>query len=153
MSKTQDFLQNIVFRYDSDDCLIWSFHRNKNGYGQLSASGKRQWAHIHICKRVHGDPTETRNIVRHSCGKGALGCINPRHLSWSTRSENEKDKILHGTSNRGSRHGMSKLNEEDVRNIKTLIGQLTHQEIASLFGVTRRNIGRILSGESWTNSC
>jgi len=45
------------------------------------------------------------------------------NLRWDTHKNNIGDSIIHGTmvDNSGSRHGMSKLNESQVRIIKYLL--------------------------------
>ncbi|CAO0835154.1 HNH endonuclease OS=Streptomyces microflavus OX=1919 GN=Smic_80730 PE=4 SV=1 [Streptomyces microflavus] len=44
------------------------------------------------------------------------------NLRWGSRSENEGDKVQHGTSNRGAGNGWAKLSDDDVREIRRLIG-------------------------------
>lgn len=43
------------------------------------------------------------------------------NLRIDTRSSNEKDKILHGTSNRGTKNGQNKYNNETIIIVKSLI--------------------------------
>ncbi len=74
------------------------------------------------------------------------------NLRWGTRKENCADAIRHGTLGeaRGERHGMSKLTEDDVMQIRDLraLG-LTQREIGYLFGVNQSQINRILRGKRW----
>jgi hypothetical protein len=70
------------------------------------------------------------------------------NLRYATRQENEKDKLLHGTHNRGARHGMSKLTEQDVLTIRQVIGQ-TQTALAKRFGVSDSCIRAILSRQRW----
>src|ERR1700733_11089893 len=53
--------------------------------------------------------------ARHIDGKR----LNNRliNLRWGTHSENQMDRVEHGTSNRGSRHPLSKLTEEHALKI------------------------------------
>ena len=71
------------------------------------------------------------------------------NLKWGTKGENGKDKIKHRTSkvNKGISHGMSKLNEFDVKQvIKTYeTGEFTQQEIAATYGVHQSVIPRIVN--------
>jgi hypothetical protein len=77
-----------------------------------------------------------------------LACVNPNHLRWATRKENEADKISHGTHNRGERHGQSKLTESMVLEILAT-KDLSHQIIASRYGVSRFAIDSIKNRKAW----
>ena len=78
--------------------------------------------------------------------------INNRleNLRWDTKSANQVDRLAHGTHNRGSRHSMSKLTEEEVCAVRSLIGKgLTQAEIGTLFGVSEATVSCIKSGHRW----
>ena len=75
--------------------------------------------------------------------------MNPRHLRYASRAENEADKVRHGTSNRGERHGLSKLTASQVREIKQLSDARTNDELAELFGVKPPTIDAIRRGKRW----
>lgn len=64
-------------------------------------------------------------------------------------SEPHRTKI--GDKNRGASNGMSVLDEQKVSAIKHLLleGQLTHEEIAAQFGVSRSLIGQIQRNQRW----
>lgn len=103
-------------------------------------------AHRLVCIASNG-PTEGRLDAAHSCGNRT--CINPRHLSWKTRSANEADKLRHGTANRGERHGRSKLTTTDVLAIRSLVETLKRSEIAAMYGVSLTTVSEIRSGSKW----
>lgn len=42
-------------------------------------------------------------------------CINPAHLRWATRAENEQDKITHGRSNRGRSKALTGVRVRRIR--------------------------------------
>jgi len=72
------------------------------------------------------------------------------NLKWATKKENESHKIRHGTHNKGSRHNMAKLTEDDVLKIKELCGLGKIQSIvAKQFDVSQATIGMIMSGRTW----
>jgi len=72
------------------------------------------------------------------------------NLRWDTSKSNKFDRIRHGTSNQGSKHGMSKLNEENVNRIRKLYGEgMLQKNIAILFGVKNMAISSIINRKTW----
>lgn len=132
--------------HQDDACLIWPFSIVR-GYGNVGINGKIYYAHRYMCEMVNGPPPTPKHQAAHSCGCGHAGCVNPRHLSWKTPSENQLDKREHGTAYKEGRR--NKLHPQDVIAIRTLKGVRTQDELAEMFGVSRRNIGAILDGRSW----
>jgi len=130
-----------------DWCLIWPFSTAR-GYGHFGHLGVSYYAHVYMCELVHGPAPTDRHQAAHSCGMGHESCVNPHHLSWKTPEENQQDKRLHGTAQKHGRLRF-KLSMEEVAHIRALAGQKTHDELARLFGVSRRNIGAIIDGRSW----
>lgn len=128
-------------------CLIWPFAKDKSGYGRFGSG----LAHRAMCSASHGSPPSARSDAAHSCNNGHLGCVNPKHLRWATRAENEADKILNKTDNRGSRHGMSKLNEAQVIEIRSLYSStnMLQKEIAETYSITRMTVSDIVRRRSW----
>lgn len=123
--------------YPGDACLIWPFSRDKtDGYGRTGYNGELFLAHRLMCILVHGEPPTKKHEAGHSCGKGHLGCCNPRHLSWKTRGENELDKRIHGTGglSKGSR---TKLTPDQIADIRRSKGVVTIKELARKYGIKR----------------
>lgn len=146
-----DYYRNVVLTFDRDDCLIWPYNRVAFGYGRLWQGGKLVYVHRLACEAVHGQPNGEATDVAHSCGNGHLGCVNPRHLRWATKAENNADKIKHGKSLKGGQNPKAKLTEDDVRKIKSLLGTETQIEIGKRFGVTNRLISEIARGKIWNH--
>jgi len=59
------------------------------------------------------------------------------------------DQLEHGTRARGVTHGRRKLSPEQVKAIRAEAGRARHKDIAAKFGVERRTVGKIISGERW----
>ena len=136
--------------YEGDDCLSWPFGGRNNGYGTLVFNGNHTSAHRQMCTLVHGDPPSPRHEAAHSCGNGHLGCVNPRHLRWATPEENQADKLLHGTHNRGERSGSARLKERQVHAIRKMLASgHKRAEIARRFGVTDGCIKGIAYRKTW----
>lgn len=126
----------------SDECLYWPFGKC-NGYGTVYFDGKVHYAHRWMCQQVHG-PAPAGHEAAHSCGNGHKGCVNPRHVSWKTKSDNQLDRALHGTASAGCR---GKLKPGDAEKIRALRGKHTQAEIAAMFGCSRANVSLIQNGK------
>lgn len=95
---------------ETDKCIPWPYGGTADGYGRINVDGKPIGAHVHVATLAHGPKPSSRHECCHSCGNGHLGCVNPRHLYWGTRSDNVQDMIRHGTMYRGGsrpKHGAS----------------------------------------------
>lgn len=146
----QEWVKSVALNCQSDECLIWPFYRNQRGYASWSVDGSPCLAHRVIFEMARGAPPTSKHVAAHNCFNGAGGCVNPRHVRWATQSENECDKVASGTSNRGSRHGMSRLTEEDVRGIRSLEGVMPQKEIGLKFGVSKWTVGEIIRRKRWS---
>lgn len=89
-------LESLV-GHKGEECVVWPYSRNPQGYGQTFYCGEVMGAHRVMCILEHGEPPSERHQAAHSCGNGSGGCINPDHLRWATPKENIADKFnLHG---------------------------------------------------------
>ena len=134
---------HVDYRYD--DCLKWPFGRDSHGYGQLGHEGKVIKAHRKMCELKRGPAPSPGHEAAHSCGRGHQGCINPNHLSWKTRSANQRDR----TDGYGAGAPRHKLTESDVAEIKELLKTQTNLAIAKRFDVTPGLISKIKNGKLW----
>lgn len=142
------FIESAI-KYDLDDCLIWPFSRGANGYGRIRVGGVNKGVHRVICEYLHGNAPSQKHQAAHSCGKGHLGCCSPLHISWKTPAENQADRIVHGTTNRGERYGRVKLTEDNVREIRCAYPLLSQYALAKKFNVSKSCIFHVLAGNSW----
>lgn len=130
------------------DCLIWPFWRTPNGYGRIRIGKKSAAVHRLMCVHRHGLPPTPKYDAAHSCGKGNLGCVNPQHVSWKTRKDNQADQIIHGTINRGERNGSAKLTKADVMAIRSSKGVM-HRDLARQYGVSDTTIASVVYRQTW----
>jgi hypothetical protein len=142
------FLREVVLAAQQDDCLRWPYATCR-GYGQIRLGGKALYVHRVVCQEVYGEPPTSAHQAAHKCGRGHEACVNPRHLQWSTPSENNIDKLDHGTHNRGERQWKAKLTESQARDIRALAGVETRRETAERFGVSESAIANIQIGRAW----
>ena len=141
----RQYFEDVVLSYQGDDCLRWPYGRGGAGYGYIN----HKLVHRLACERTHGAPPTQLHEAAHSCGKGHEGCCNPRHISWKTPSENFDDKRTHGTVVRGSSVSVSKLTEQQVREIRALKGKMSQRAIGDLYGIKHSNVRNIFIGASW----
>jgi hypothetical protein len=120
--------------YTGDDCLIFPFCRcRQKGYGFLGHNGARLYAHRFMCELVNGPAPADRPQAAHSCGNGHRGCVSPKHLSWKSNSENQKDRKRHQTDS--ARVLRRRLTAGEIAQVRALRGVMTQKEIAFKFGV------------------
>lgn len=69
-----------------------------------------------------------------------------------TKIKKENNLIINSDVRKGSNNNFSKLNENQVREIKILLNEkVKHQEIADKFKVSKRTIKAIKSGQNWSH--
>lgn len=144
-SPVRDYFEKTILTYEGKECLFWPFAKDQNGYGRL---GKKA-AHRLVCEAHNGPPPSPESQAAHSCGNGHMGCVAKFHLSWKTCKQNMQDKVLHGKSARGEKHPMNILSKEQVLEIRSLKGEMSQKDIASLYGVSRSTIGLIHTSKNW----
>lgn len=145
----QQFLATAV-AYKGDDCLVWPYSRNAQGYGKIKAGGKNFVVSRLVCEMAYGPAPSPDHVAAHSCWNGHLGCVNPNHLRWATRAENSSDMVASGRSCRGSRNVQAKLSDENVRTIRSLHDTgATHKSLSLRFGVSSSVISRIVNHVSY----
>jgi hypothetical protein len=115
----------------------------------MTLKGRSNIAARIICEETQGFPQDSNLDAAHSCGNKI--CVNPNHIRWATRKENEADKIIHGTKNQGETVWNSKLRKEDVLKILQLKGEKTGVEVARYFGLHPTTVRMIWRGKRWAH--
>lgn len=138
----------LLYLHQDDACLIWPFGIKPDGYPRdLWFKGVMHRTPRIICLILNGSPLFAGAEAAHECGNRL--CVNPKHISWKTHTENMEDTERHGTRTRGMRMGSAKLTDEKVREIRRLNGSGPSRKIGSLFGVNHKTIQAIWRGETW----
>lgn len=136
-----------VLRGAPDECWPWIGHASP--YGLFWIEGKPYGAHRVAFQAATGiDPAGF--LICHSCDNPP--CCNPAHLFIGTGKDNTQDALSKGrlVFPRGSRHGQSKLIEDQVRAIRRrrAAGERGCR-LAAEFGVSPPTITRIVKGYGW----
>jgi hypothetical protein len=139
-------------------CWIWKGSRDAAGYGHIGFEKRVEKAHRISWMLAHGKIPGGMDIC-HTCDNPS--CVNPDHLFLGTRSENILDSVAkgrwHNPDNSGSKNGQSKLNEEQVAEIRASfvrINGVTSNALAlaEKFRVSRATIWDIIAGRRWKTS-
>lgn len=130
-------------------CLVWTGAKNSQGYGSMSFGRGTILAHRLSCI-VHFGEIPHGLCVLHRCDNPS--CIRPEHLFAGTKLDNAIDMIQKGRKVilRGASHPRSKMTVENVNVIRT--SNLSASLLASMYGVSRKQIHRIRTGVLWRNS-
>jgi DNA-binding MarR family transcriptional regulator len=157
-----------VARSKPHECWPWKASQFTGGYGQFRVNKCNLKAH-RVAYFLHYGIDPGEHLVCHRCDNPV--CCNPFHLFTGSVKDNAldcKDKGRLNTAS-GDKHGLhrhperaakgesvhgSKLTFEQVRQIRELYaaGGITQVQLGERFGVTRRAIGKIISGENWKHA-
>lgn len=114
----------------------------------LSKDSKKKT--IDVAKTVYetfNDSKFSNLVICHNDGNVKNNKLE--NLREDTQKSNMLDKIIHGTINRGISHGMSKLTEEDIYNIRK--DDRTNEKIALQYMVRPNHISRIKNKTRWSH--
>lgn len=148
MAKT--ILQRFTekYRVDPSRCWLWLAYKNNSGYGRIRVDGRLQSAH-RVSYELHVGPIPDGLCVLHTCD--VCHCVNFDHLWVGTNADNSADKIAKGRGvwAKGEQHGMAKLTEKQVLEIRATTG--LYREIASQYGIDPSLVGHIKNRKSWAH--
>ena len=138
---------------DENGCHLWTACVNEKGYGLFNYLGRTVRAHRYAAGMVDWPPEiETRHLCP---GEPNVRCVNPEHLTFGTHADNMRDRNEAGRQARlkGVDHGMSKLTEEQVLEIRRryAAGGVKQQELGDEFGVAQALISFIVRRKLWAH--
>jgi HNH endonuclease len=130
-------------------CWIWKGSKTSEGYGRIKICQKELVAH-RVSYAIYKGKIPKGLVIRHKCDNP--NCVNPEHLLTGTHGDNMQDKVERNRQARGAANGKSKLNETQVREIRTLrdLGW-TLQKIGDTYGVTKQSVRDIIIGKHWSH--
>lgn len=133
------------------NCWEWVGGMNGNGYGRFQAGENKSNSHRLSYELAYGPISSKDMFVCHKCDNPR--CVCPDHLFLGTNNDNMRDMISKGRAQHpeGSDNSMSKLTDEQVREIRLLVdtGNLSRREIALMYNVSHSAINRIVWGISY----
>lgn len=128
-------------------CWMYTGGWNAKNYGVFWVDGKSRTAHRVAYELYVGSIPDDLSVL-HTCDNP--WCINPKHLFVGTQQDNIDDMISKGRDGFiRTKNGRALLSEDDIIEIKKLLGQFSQQHIANQFGVSRSTISAISTGRNW----
>lgn len=135
----------------SGDCWNWTGARNSGGYGSMGEGKAHRISYELNIGPIPSGRGHHGICVCHTCDNRA--CVNPAHLFLGDHADNMADAAAKGRfgDRSGAKNPRAKLTPDDVENIRANAMNLTRQEIADMFGVSKSLVEKILSGKVWKN--
>lgn len=132
-----------------DGCWEWQA-ATRRGYGILSIGTTS--INAHRLSYIIDEGTEPGDFVLHTCDNPP--CVNPGHLYEGDPRDNARDwydrqnaaELFQEDSNPNS-----KLTIEEVKQIKSELGETPGSELAERYGVHPSTISHIATGRNWEN--
>ena len=140
----------------TDGCWLWQGGNDGgDGYGRIRRGSKSIGSH-RASWIIHFGEIPDGFEICHKCDNPP--CVRPDHLFLGSASDNQSDSWAKGRrkppNNQGSLHGMSKLTEEQVKDIRNSyiprqIG--CRQAIARRLGISVGTVNAIIWRQRWTH--
>lgn len=129
-------------------CWVWPGAQDKDGYCRTKFFGKTTVAHRALYRFAVGEISEGLYLL-HRCDNPP--CCNPEHLFPGTQKMNCDDAKAKDRHSRGTRNGVSKLDDEVVRFIRANAGTLKQTHMAAMFDVRQSTIWSIINRKHWSH--
>lgn len=144
--KTVDDFWSLVKK--TKKCWIWGGTLfTKTGYGDCRIGNRRISAHRLSYELANGKIPDGLCVCHHCDNRK---CVRPSHLFVGSRGDNNRDAAKKGKSARGEQHGMSKLKESDVLDIRRrLRNGESGLKISAFYAVASTLISSIKNRHTW----
>lgn len=146
-----DWLAAAIAAHDSEECLMWPFAVDADGYGRVCFYGDgkkdRVFAHRVSFRLVHGRWPQPLGL--HKCD--TPGCFNPRHIFEGTHAENHADQFAKGRTVKGVMQQDAKLTNELIASIRKEYweGRDGYKKLADKYGTSAAAMRSAINGKTW----
>lgn len=149
-SPQERFWKKVDIR-GANECWPWiaAVRNHRDGYGAFWLDGRHQPAN-RVALLFSGVDVPYGMVACHRCDNP--GCCNPAHIFVGTRKDNNDDKLAKKRQAAGSSHGMSKLTQQQVDEIRSHrppgVKRLPHgiaEHLAARYGVTKQYISELFT--------
>jgi len=147
-----------------DDGSVWSKRKIKEKWQRLKPwPNQKGYLQVNLYRNEQGHTRKVHRLVleafvglcppdmecRHLDGNKINNQLE--NLQWGTSKENKDDMNKHDMTCKGKRNGQAKLTEEGVVAIRETYrcGNISHRQLAKLYGVSKSAITSLLRKESW----
>jgi len=147
----RDRLYSRIIRPDDpDECWQWTGHTN-GGYGKIRRGGngperKKILTITRAIWELEIGPIPDGLYVLHKCDNPP--CCNPKHLFLGSMADNMADRNKKGRQARGEKTGLSKLTEQQAREIIAATTE-RNRDLARKYNISDSRICMIRSGKAW----
>ena len=139
-------IKPITYEVNERGCWVSTSHRfNHKGYADVCRNGQRKKLHRYVYELESGENIPAGLVILHECDNPA--CINFKHMSLGTTSDNNKDKTDKKRQTRWEEVHTAKLSMAEVKRIKG--DPRSQRVIGREYGVCHSTIGRIKREENW----
>ena len=151
------FWLNVDRSGGPEACWPWTAGRFDSGYGAVQwgakkDGGKLKGSHV-VAYGLENGPVPDGKCVLHSCDNRP--CCNPTHLFLGTKGDNAADAVSKDRHTRGERHGLAKLTDAAVRDIRARYVPRhptnSGSALAKEYGVTAQLIAIVVAKKAWAH--
>ncbi len=128
-------------------CWPWRGKVNESGYGVFLHAPASRYA----CALAHGVPMDSESLVAmHRCDNPP--CVNPNHLKWGSRADNNRDMREKGRISRGAARWNAHLTPALVveARFRVSAGE-SRASVARSFGICASAIDDAVAGKTWSH--
>ena len=117
------------------------------GYQGVQIYGEHRLVHRLVLEAFVGPCPDGMEAAHNNGNPADNHLVN---LRWATPTDNQADRIIHGTDSRGEKHGQHKLTAQNIADIIQLTDSgASRAVIGRQFGIHPSTVRRIAKGLAW----